>query len=173
MNLENIGYPVIVTPFREHGLLKERLLSAIQDTPALPYNDNDIISRTDWYCNPRRDGAGYKNVLSPYIENHFGDLLGKMSYTGFTYTGIWFQQYEKNNRHEPHRHDFVSWTNVYYLELPEDGPRTELYDLYDQTKTFIPDVKEGDILTFPGFAMHRSPPNLSDKRKTVIVFNVN
>ena len=32
-------------------------------------------------------------------------------------------------------------------------------------------VKEGDLLAMPAYVWHRSPPNVSDKRKTVIVFN--
>ena len=32
-------------------------------------------------------------------------------------------------------------------------------------------AKEGDIITFPAFLFHRSKPNTSKKRKTVISFN--
>ena len=32
-------------------------------------------------------------------------------------------------------------------------------------------AKEGDIITFPAFLFHRSKPNISKKRKTIISFN--
>ena len=32
-------------------------------------------------------------------------------------------------------------------------------------------VKEGDVLAMPAYVWHRSPPNPSKKRKSVLVFN--
>ena len=55
-----------------------------------------------------------------------------------------------------------------------------LYDDIIQNQTFVGteflnypklDYQEGDLVTFPAFLPHRSPINLTNKRKTSIVFN--
>ena len=69
-----------------------------------------------------------------------------------------------------HDHPNVDLTNIYFVELEDvslgtilKNPRTD--------KDMNIKVKEGQILTFPATIMHRSPPNLTDSRKTVISFN--
>jgi hypothetical protein len=77
----------------------------------------------------------------------------------------WFQQYYYNNYHDWHNHPQCHFSSVYYLELPKGTPITE-FKVSQEIE-----AKEGDIITFPGYLFHRSPPNGLKKRKTVIVFN--
>ena len=37
----------------------------------------------------------------------------------------------------------------------------------------VPRVREGDLLTFPGYIEHRSPKNYTTNRKTTIAFDTN
>ena len=65
-----------------------------------------------------------------------------------------------------------TYTGVYYVEFEKDFPKTELINQFDQNKKIIVDVKEGDIVIFPSFIIHRSPVMKIKKRKTIISFNL-
>ena len=67
-------------------------------------------------------------------------------------------------------HPDSNYTNVFYLDLPDEEISTELYDPISN-QIIKPKVKEGDLLTFPANMLHRSPKNLTDKTKTIISFN--
>lgn len=76
----------------------------------------------------------------------------------------WFQQYTQNSDFGWHQHN-GHWAVVYYLELPEMSEATEFLH-YD-----IP-LKEGQLIFFPTFLVHRSPIIKSNTRKTIIATNV-
>jgi hypothetical protein len=59
---------------------------------------------------------------------------------------------------------------VYYLDLPDGTPKTELIDPWSR-EVITMDVQEGDILTFPSFVIHRAPVNKTATPKTIISFN--
>ena len=65
----------------------------------------------------------------------------------------------------------MNLASIYYVELPDESLITILKDP-ETGKEIIPDVKEGQILTFGADILHRSPRNFTDSRKTVISFNV-
>ena len=39
-------------------------------------------------------------------------------------------------------------------------------------ETFQPKVKEGDMILFPSSLLHEAPLNKSDKRRTIISYNI-
>ena len=55
------------------------------------------------------------------------------------------------------------FSNVYFLECPK-GMSTKFKD-------FTEECEEGDILSFPAFLPHMSPPIKGNNRKTIIAFN--
>ena len=77
----------------------------------------------------------------------------------------WFSQYLKNNNHHWHTHPESNLSAIYYLEMPKKELITEFKDKGEVN------IKEGDILFFPSYLLHRSPINNTNKRKTVIAFN--
>ncbi len=66
-----------------------------------------------------------------------------------------------------------NYTGVYYLELPDETPKTQIVNPLNQTEIIDLDIKEGDIVLFPSFIIHRAPINKSNKRKTIISFDIN
>jgi len=78
---------------------------------------------------------------------------------------IWFQQYKEGDEHDWHNHPHTQFSNVYFLELPSTNMKTEFATHPDIN------VSEGDVITFPAHLVHRSKPNQSNKRKTIISFN--
>ena len=84
---------------------------------------------------------------------------------------MWYQQYTKNNTHGWHIHG-ENYTGVYYLEFPKGSSKTELIDQYNIRKKITVNAKEGDIVIFPSFIIHRAPKIINDIRKTIISFNL-
>ena len=110
------------------------------------------------------NGEGVFNLTYTTKEQIKSNLLNDRTAIDIIIHNIWFQQYEQHDKHDWHTHTESQFTNIYYVELP-DGEKTELFDEVDI------DIKEGDILSFPAYIFHRSKPNISNQRKTVISFN--
>ena len=68
-----------------------------------------------------------------------------------------------------HLHGSSSFTNVYYIELPNKKSTTEILDMNHNLITL--NIKEGDLVTIPSMFLHRSSPIKGEERKTVIAFN--
>ena len=83
---------------------------------------------------------------------------------------FWFQQYVTGNEHGWHTHG-SNFTGVYYLELDESSPKTEIIEPSRQDKKIVMDVHEGDVLMFPSYTIHRAPTIMNDVRKTIVSFN--
>jgi len=131
---------------------------------------HDMIHATDWT---------YENsdVKKPYAEEMFGLL--RPAFDEFALfidckelqlSTHWFQRYDKLGNHDWHVHSNTMFGMVFFAELPEGAPPTELRW---KGIPYTPDVKQGDVLFFPSFLYHRSPENQSDGRKTVFVTNIN
>jgi len=164
-------YSVIRIPY--HDKVKSHLLTLLDDaefsSPHVPGAEVQI-SKTDWHLCTNTQRPWFQ-----YFKDEFLDTLlsiyRNLGYGGFRLNEIWFQQYLTNSQHGWHTHG-SNFTNVYYLELPKDSPKTELIEPFTK-KRFYLDVEEGDLVTFPSFVLHRTEPNLSVNRKSIISFNVN
>ncbi len=150
-----------------HKFMKDKLLNLVNDCSSNPL---DSVSNTDWHESniERKYWDCFYSMIEPYLEN----LCLRLNKEKFTIVNYWFQQYEKNSKHDWHIHfdnltqieKAYGFGGIYYLELPEDVG-TEFLN-YPKL-----DYQEGDLVTFPAFLPHRSPINLTNKRKTSIVFN--
>ena len=165
--------PYYVRRFEQHDELKASLLQLIEEQNVediLKPETADKISKTDWYIK-NNSVKLYWNLFSPHLPAHLNEIFRDLQYGKYKFCDYWFQQYRNSDTHLWHRHDGCNWANVYYLELDKDSPPTNFMEPY--TKEIIkPEVQEGDILTFPSFVMHCSPPNVSTSRKTIIAFNI-
>ena len=94
-----------------------------------------------------------------------------MGYHGFDLKQIWYQQYLKGSNHPWHTHA-SNFTGVYYLEYPEGSPSTEVISPYTREKHCLDMASEGDFIVFPSHWIHRSPPNHTSNRKTIISYNL-
>ena len=73
------------------------------------------------------------------------------------------------------------WSAVLYVEFDDkEHSATTFYCPYMSNKrsflggydTYIPKVKEGDLIIFPSIIQHEASTNMSDKRRTIISFNL-
>ena len=97
-------------------------------------------------------------------------LREKFKAVNYNITNGWYQQYRKGAYHQYHNHVRANFTNIFYLELPDSNYKTIIKD--DDGKLISFQVKEGDLITFPAYLLHKSKPN-GVKRKTIISFNSN
>lgn len=165
--------PYIISRFEKHSELKQNLLSLIDSSQAnhldFPAAEVDI-SRSDWNISSDKNRHWVKYVFDD-LMNHMLECYRSIGFDSFQLGEIWFQQYYQNSQHGWHIHG-RNFTNVYYLELDKESPKTQLISPFDQKEIITLDVQEGDTVLFPSFVLHRAPPNQTVQRKTIISFNV-
>ena len=171
MQKYKMGCPYVVSHFPYHDELKKDILKYIGEIGA-PINKDDLdkVLRSDWEIDPKIKRK-YWSYMYLYLHEHMSEVFDMLGHDKHEYANYWYQQYNKTDRHRWHQHRNCSWACVYYVELPEDAPRTLIKDPFSG-EIITPNIKEGDILTFPSFAWHCSPASESESVKTVVVFNV-
>jgi len=167
--------PFIIGQLNHHQEIKEKVLQQIDEQPTFtrlsePF-DNVNITKSDWETNRWDHSRPWANTLMEHLGPHLGEVTKLLGYVEYKIHELWFQQYEKSSGHGWHVHG-SNWTNVYFLEFPEDCPKTEFIDPLTQITVQQFNVKEGDVLTFPSYVIHRAPVNNSDNRKTIVSWNM-
>lgn len=142
-------------------------LNAIESMGKFSFiNDGQSISHTDWHLSPNINRP-YQH-LAEYVVNYHNDLVAKhFNYKSVTTQNMWFQQYEEGDFHRMHTHGDASFSNVFFIELPNKDIVTK-YFIRDKEYNF--EACEGEIISFPGLLHHKSPVNAGG-RKTVFVWN--
>jgi hypothetical protein len=174
VQINSVAVPYFIGKCSEHNKIKEALLQLIEQSGGEnSRSDAADISLTDYFlkANNSEFEQKYVSLIQPYFIEHLTacNVIKSNEEQKYFY---WFNQYTRLKYHGWHDHQGVKWASVYYLELHEDNPTTEFRNFVTQEIIKV-DVKEGDIITFPGFIDHRSSPNLSNKRKTIIACNLN
>lgn len=145
----------------------------------------------------KNSGHGDKNHYTDYFKNlekppiYAETVLGcindqilsfcEITKQNWNLTAIWFQTYEQYNNFSVHNHGIEGWSAILYVEFDDqEHSPTTFYSPYPswkkemlgQYETYIPPVKEGDLLIFPSMIQHEASSNLSSKRRTIISFNL-
>lgn len=161
-----------ISKFSEHEQIRNSLLDLISKSeytsPNHPISEVNI-SRCDWN-NAQDFNRPWVAHIKDALLQHMLEVYKELGYDGFTLHEIWYQQYLKGSGHGWHTHS-GNFTQVYYLEMSDDAPKTQLVSPYDQKTVIEVDVKEGDVISFPSFVIHKGPHNQSSKQKTIISFN--
>jgi len=163
----------ILTDIKEHQQHKNILLSLIDKMEQSKINDGkDIISKTDWSL-PHNIKREYISFFYSMIKPYMNIMANKLKCKSWDISNTWYQTYKKGDTHSWHIHPEVNYTNVYYVDLPDEAIKTQIYDIVEDKILDEIQVKEGQLFTFPANIIHRSPINTSDKSKTIISFNSN
>jgi hypothetical protein len=166
----DIKVPFFKYEVSSHLSIKNIILDDIENMGIHNLIDNDQrISNTDWHLSV--------DTFRPYIEHIKPDITQVCNdlkkYFGYEedikLTNYWFQQYSKGDYHHFHAHGQCSFSCVYYVNLQGNNPKTTFKI---NSEEFEIDIKEGEILVFPGFLPHTSKENTSGEVKTVIAFNL-
>ena len=163
-----------ISRFKQHEEFKQQLLDLIDrsefENPVKPLAEVNI-TKADWHI-ATDFSRPWVQAIQKSLSEHMLEMYKQLGYDGLTIHEIWFQQYMTNSQHGWHTHS-ANFTNVYYLEMPESAPKTQIVNPYDQKTIIDIDVQEGDILVFPSFVVHRAPINNGTARKTIISYNTN
>jgi len=163
----------IITDIKEHNQNKKKLISLIYKIKESNIaNENSNISRTDWNL-PKETRREYLDLFYSIIRPYMNVMTNKLKCHSWDITNAWYQIYKKEDKHSWHSHSHSNFTNVYYINLPEEKIKTQLYDIIDNKIIDEIEIKEGQLFTFPAHIIHRSPINTSDKNKIIISFNSN
>lgn len=161
----------VIADFTPHGDIKDSLLSLIDvgdSSHMVNETDRLDIPKVDW-ANSTDFSRPWVERLLPYLNPHIAEVFKEMGFSKFLLKEIWFQQYINKASHGWHTHG-SHFTNVYYLELDDDAPKTVLVNPFTREE-FIPDVHEGQTIVFPSYVVHKSPDDFFEKRKTIISWN--
>lgn len=115
---------------------------------------------------------------------HLTELYNQLKTPHWQIMHAWFQTYRCGDTHRAHNHGGCTWANVYYVELSDPKYGTVFYHparhwvelrqhlQSDSPPVLRPEVKPGDIVSFPGYLEHEAPLIQSDATKTIISFNI-
>ena len=150
-----------IQTIKDHKNLKNQFLYYFDrvKAPRKIGNSDDIIN-TDYDLDIDRE---YLNLFTSEIL----PLTYNKDYRVAMVHNVWFQQYVENNFHNWHIHGPCHFSHIYFIELPSKSLATEFY----WNKLIKINVKEGDLISFPAYMIHRSPKNNSKNRKTILSFN--
>lgn len=169
---------VFIHTIKDFKLHKEKIIELIYKIPqnSLVENSYHDIFHTDWNLpgNMHREYIKYLNsnkILNNFILDFDTFLNAKSCKIKVEIINIWFQIYRKNNYHAYHTHGECNFTNVMYLNLPDNNIKTEIKGPQDRSIQF--EAQEGQIVSFPSYLWHCSPVNKSDSEKIIISFNTN
>lgn len=166
MKINKLNSFYIKTNIEEHLSIKNKLLSMIDKGN---FSSFDNIYKTDWHFdkNTKREYLDlFYTIVTPYMNK----MCSKLNAERWRIHNGWFQQYKKNNFHGWHRHAEAHFANVYFLELPNKDMTTKIKEPFTN-KILRINAEEGDLLTFPAYALHTSKKILTNSTKTIISFN--
>jgi ectoine hydroxylase-related dioxygenase (phytanoyl-CoA dioxygenase family) len=165
MKKTNINLSIYKQSVKNYKEINKKFLEYFDEIPQEEsYDKSYKVNKADFKKSQdfnRNYISHFFSEFSPYITNIAKELQCKKS----TVSNLWFQQYQKKDYHPWHNHAKSNYTGIYFVELPEKLG-TEFLNIT------IDELNEGDLLIFPSSIMHRSPVNTTDKRKTIISFNM-
>ena len=148
----------------DHEYWKPKLLDSIESMKKL--NNIQLNEKGYFYdFNIPHVERTYKQLMDNIVLSYINDIEDRYGLMFKKLQPYWFQQYLQGSDFSWHQHD-SHWAMVYYVELPEMSESTEFLN-FGQF-----DIKEGDIIFFPTFLVHRSPKIQSNLRKTIIASNI-
>jgi hypothetical protein len=152
----------------DHESKKKQILNWIEYFGTYSLIDNRVnrISNSDWHLDQDMN-KGYMDIIADDVARHHNGLCQELGFEKVQMGKIWFQQYETGDYFYKHNHPDSTFSNVAYIELPDERANTRFYWKGEEIQI---DIEEGEILSFPGFLLHDAPTNLGP-RKSIVVWN--
>jgi hypothetical protein len=111
-----------------------------------------------------------RSKLHEHAKFHIQPEITGLSYA-FNIMHMWYHQMSKSDYISWDNHQFCQWSAVYFIEVPDQKYITEF--LNPETQEIMqPQAEAGDMLIFPSWLLHRAPKMLTDKRKSIIAWNM-
>lgn len=162
--------PFLLIDVPNHQEVSGGILRGIESMGTFSYvNSNQSLSNTDWHLRPDFFRP-YQQHMSPIFQDTIDKVADVFNMDHkLEVLNYWFQVYKKGDFHAWHTHGRSSFSCIYYVKLPQGVSKTSF--IVNNIEFGI-DVAEGQILVCPAMVTHCSKPNLTDKEKIVVVFNI-
>ena len=174
--------PVYVSHLENHEEFKSELQELLDsiDAPEIKVKGSPIAKSS---YGKAALNQKWHPLFMKVAESHLVELFTQLNTPQWEIRQMWFQTYEAGNLHRAHTHGGYTWANVYYLDLPNPELGTAFYHparhwvelrghlKSDSPPVLRPEIREGDIVTFPGYLEHEAPLLTGNDTKTIISFN--
>lgn len=168
MIINKIESYIFLYKVKNHFFIKDKILKFIDSQPERNHvGKSENLSKFDYEVIQKK----YGSILFDNIQEYFEEFKKLFICNKITIHNYWYQQYIKNNFHSWHAHGGSNFSAIYYVELNNNKYQTEFFDTIKKSYINIGEVKEGDILTFPSYLIHRSKKIEENERKTIFSFN--
>lgn len=148
---------------------KDELINSIENSYHTSIKtDYESISKTDWGTQDQVWDKEWSQIFFHHTYPSIEKFYKELGYKSFIIDSVWFQEYDTGSLHSWHTHPSATFSNIYYLNYPEGSTPTQFLV---KGETIDAEVQEGDLILFPGSAIHRVPENTSGKKRLVVVFN--
>ena len=169
----SIKVPIFQKQIRDHQKYKDQILSLIQIHSLGYIKKGSVVDIISDYDLPRDHPRPYLRLVTDRVMDCLLDFKDISDfYKQIHIRCLFYQQYMKEQHHGWHVHADCQYSGVYYLDIPEGSPKTEYRDPFTNNICQL-DIKEGDVVAFPSFLVHRAPSNPVNSPKTIISFNFN
>ena len=168
-----IAAPILLDKLDGHNEVKDELIKLLSEDATTHTEDGiNQISFVD-YKHAREWERPWVKLAAPVLQKQFDKFGDHLGLSHPIIRELWYQRYKNfGDKHNWHVHS-NNYTGVYYLKYADNGDmETQVVAPYDNGEKIILTVNEGDIVLFPSFAIHRSPPMKLDKEKIIISFNI-
>ena len=115
-----------------------------------------------------------KDLIIKEITKLFDDEINnlkKIIGSKYFLESAWIQEYQKNNNHELHNHG-VGYSSVIYINFDKEVHSSTSFVDKANSKYFLPEVEEGDIIFFNSKHYHHCPTNKSNIKRMICSFNL-
>jgi len=145
----------------------------------------ELMDKCDFGVNPLIRTSFFNEPINDSIELIFEEELGYMKksfgFVDYHVEQSWFQEQTGNMFHPMHDHSGpnLMMSSICYIDFdPFTHTSTQFISpfvdsLSSSYNYFMPEVSEGTIIFFPSNIIHQSLPNISDKLRRIVSFNLN
>ena len=115
-----------------------------------------------------------KDLIIKEIIRLFNDEINNLKeIIGSEYflESAWIQEYQKDMNHGLHNHG-VGYSSVIYINFDKEKHSSTIFVDKENSKSFLPEVEEGDIIFFNSKHYHHCPTNESDDKRMICSFNL-
>lgn len=139
--------------------------------------DTDPFILTSFFNN---ESTNQNDLIQSIFEEELKYMKKSFGFNDCVIKHSWFQEQTKNMFHPMHHHCGVDvmMSSICYLEyFSSEHTATQFISpfmdsLSSSYMNFMPEVNEGTIIFFPSNILHQTLPNISDKPRKIVSFNL-
>jgi hypothetical protein len=166
--------PIMVIEVANWEQKKKKLLEHYEEfSEIVKYNSGEHV-KTNYY----EDLMSLPPKISETLDHEIQSFLNTISFPSGVITGAWFELAQKGDWHSVHHHGPKGFSAVCYVDFCEETHTpTKFLSPFNNFITgaelkYVPNVKEGSLIFFPSCIFHYTEPNISEKDRLILSFNM-